>query len=1430
MVTINTQFPFESIKDIYDNKNEHIQLFKSLLNAVINDDFSEVSSTPNELKNLYFKIREDVEKFIYNNIYERIYKSNAYDGLMESFVDIYALLYLMVYLKGHISNITIQPDHIVDAYLDSFGFPGKELFNYIQKREIAKTVFWYLKRKGTPALVVKFLEMLGFSFFFFAEFDLCESNDDDTIPDSHAYVSRLIYEERPDKDSISIYEPQSFSFNEVKDEDPISFSTNKQLEEDKNYISFPSQSSYYQIAIGVTYPRLELTNSAYSYAMFKKTLIDMDAGENVYTVKIPDYKNKTSYIGAILAYNYIINEYFGINSNSDLYTLIQSNEELSQALKENKTLYDSNGNIISSSISNINDYNGSIYIIKDLVFGYNGDITGDTTPLDIMNDITFKIENLFQKLKWKPHEIYATINSEITFNSNTETNIDINDISITRTDTITLRKEKVLQEIREAFYCEPLFKSYDEMIQMFINHDSSFKEFIDSIILTEEERITLINSNDEVKLDKHFNQVIELLNNILEALEYNIFDNTSKMLPVKNLALSYENIMEILKKIEEYYTPYRAKMINPLILWVIRDLPGDFVAIDDGIINITNAYNIRDVVWRADHFQLYDIEQPEAYVPIYDFDNINTLPHIPISENYLDPLIYDNRSELQINNPYLYCTGYDWRNLKEKPLIVRNESYVNQYDFDPDIVQSDNSTIIIDVLDHMSPSKHQLELIDQYNTKLESLKRYINVYKEELYISNTTHTITHNLDSEDIFVTIYDLDTGKDIHCNIIIIDSNTIELHFNSQLIAENNIRNVKVLIICPSNNPKRLISGRLFDLIDYNILQEQSYMLLSDMNSKDLFIESYNRSDRTEVQFGFKRYNDSVSYVTLKRTDKPALYNFKHRYKVNLVHPLDYEDQDIPRETLFASYILENITQSTYTLEHNFCTNNILVRVYDLNTKEQVNPLIIRDNSNKLTINFGNKYLNQSYKVILLGVLERFYKIAVPLNNLTGYSGSITINSSNNSYIINHDLNSYNTFEQIIDKSTGELVNCNYNRLDENRLKVTFSDSYVQNNSNKELSVLIVASLNLNGLSYPSTIYNTYFKSFDIEYSLPNITDYQITHNMNNKNLLVQVYDNYNMKVNTYVKIIDENKIQISLNKSLVKDESLKVNILSLPDKSKAFLNYNVNNDNNQTYSFITMYDQVIKNSDINDHLLYEYIGGDSSTEYEDEYIGGTSSDEYDNIMNMGKSDTGVTKGPSTITINHNMNTETVIVNLFNEVTKETINCYVAINDLNNVTIGILDDIDEYLDDFHVLIIGALENTINSIDNKELFDSDSITIIPGYGYKEFKTKLDNTSSYHISYYNQLYDLEPNYITEDYDETNRHLTYSIQRYDVPTIRERVDILHEIKNPYSDSNITKIIETETEFSGFNDKDILTNMPIWSNEEYSIDRSTLEIYS
>ena len=431
------------------------------------------------------EIKADVEKFIRSHIYENIYKSNAYDGLIGALIDIYSILYMIVYLKGHISNLSIQPDNIVDAYLDAFGFEGKELFNYIQRREIAKSIMWYLNRKGTPSLIIKFLDMLGFSYYFFTEFEICKINDD-LIPDDHAYVSRLIYEEKPDYNTEGLYEEQIYTFDQIREEDPISFVTDEQLTNNEN-VTFPAACSYYQIGVSISYPKLEIINAAFTYAMIKKTIININNGEDIYNISIKNYDGKVSFIGAVLGFSYILNQYFGIDQEG---------------------------------------------IYPGQVFGYNKDVT-DMTPLDIMQDIQLAFNQLMEKLEYRPDELTGSL---ININVDLDIGVNIENITVNRINTIISRKEEHSNKIYNIFYADPLFNSYEDMVNMLIQYDSDFKDYIDSLLLTEEEIMNLYATYNTYEIEKHLQTIIEFLNDILEALEYNVFDNTNIILPIKNLS------------------------------------------------------------------------------------------------------------------------------------------------------------------------------------------------------------------------------------------------------------------------------------------------------------------------------------------------------------------------------------------------------------------------------------------------------------------------------------------------------------------------------------------------------------------------------------------------------------------------------------------------------------------------------------------------------------------------------------------------------------------------------------------------------------------------------------------------------------------------------------------------------------------------------
>ena len=1458
--TINTDLTLEAISGIYNKDKFYVKIFKELLNAAITDDFSNLSKTSSNIKDLFYEIKYGsetkigVKTFIENEIYEKVFSnSTLYEGLISSLIDIYSVMYTIIRMRRDITDISIQPDEIVDTYLDSFGFNCKELFNYIQRREIVKIIYWYLRRKGTPNLLVKFLDILGFNYFFISEFELCEEDDG-----THKYVSRLIYEQKPENDLLRFFNEFKYNYSTVKEYDPLLIKSDSELSED--YLtSYPSQSSYYQIGISVTYPELEYRISAFSNAMIKKLTLEEEAGEDIFTCKVSGYDNKVSYISLLQAYTYILGEYFDIKE------------------------------IDTSDLK---------------MFGWNKDVS-DQTPLEIMYDIEREIKKLFILIP------YNDSNS---------------------TDSIKDRKEQILQEIEDVFYVDDfIYKSYYDLIQEFKNSDPNFKDYIDSILLTEAERIELIDNDNLEDLEKNIDNVFELLDNILESMEYFIFDNTSFMIPVKNLILSYEKSIEILKKLDKYYTPYHAKLLFPQIVWMIRDLPGDIVALDDSVIKESEEVQIVDVVMRANNYKILDQNLPEPYAPIMDWKNeYDNNPHIPTPLKYMNDLYYDyvDVLKLQSENDLLYVTGYDWRNLSNYPLIVRSVPYQLYTDWDPDIVKSEIECKLYDKLDFFQPDDRWIEEINKEIEKQEEHISYYNTDTFEIIIdknkdynvdpldpnydptkdpnnpeydpTNGTgeyingvikYEIEHNYDTKDVFVEVYNKETGQTIDVEVEVIDNNHIVIRikdedaedsypynyiidqnhpeydpdedptnkdsinynpnydpsntessnydpiydptnpdsiynpnnpdyspYNEYPYTSEDNQSAFVVIISaplpPGSSDIQKLNGELFKIIDIGYLK--NFMCITSLSSKDLFWEMHHRRIGQNMIPGLIRKDNNIIYVSMNNLDVHS----NDEYTLGLIEVLKENDttNNNSKPSLFGKWIFRNINiaeQSEYIIEHNFGTANIITRIYDLKTGLQVHALVEKLDAYHLSINFSKTLGSGSYKVILMGTLERFYQVALPLNNLTGYSEIIKCDGINNSYIINHNLNSLNTFEQMIEKDTGEIVNVNYDRLDSNRIKINIGDSYLEESTNKEYIINIFAPLDIFTVKYPSTIYNTSFESFTIKYDPehPRLRTYQIEHNMNNDKVVVQIYDSHNRKVYGSVNILDKNSVKLVLGKSITRNEYLRINILSLPDTTIPLTNFDENRKSNH---FINMYDCIISKNDITKRNLEIYEGGDSTTEVYDKnnilYFGNSSTNNRSSLSG-GKSNTAqLDDGPDTFIINHNMSTEAIIVNVFNERTKETVDAYIAINNSNSITVGI-DHFNDLSDDLHVVIIGALRSHIK-LDNKEHFDVDYIDIIPPYQYTEIKYKESDNMIHHISNNYLMYDI-------DYYEN------STPRLDGNIIREGVDIIHEIKD--SSGNITTIYYNNN--FGFNKNDILTNDPVWDkNVREDVSKPYLQLYS
>ena len=688
---IEKELPLERLDVIFDKDKFYVKLFRNLLHAVTYNDFTNVSRTPTEIQHLYMTMHSKVEKFISDHVYESIFSSSAYDALIASLTDIYSVFYTIIYMRSHITDLDIQPDEVIDNYLDMFGFKCKNLFNYIQRKEIAKVVYWYLRRKGTPSLIVKLLNMLGFTYYYVCEFDLYEKIPNEQPTDSsyntHVFRSKLLHEEFPKDSALGFYITSRYNLNEVRAYDPLWILTDKELS-GKTNITYPGQSPYYQVGVAVTFTEQERIIAAFVYAMVKKTLLDLELNEEVFKSKVQDYKYKVSFISLILGWTYILGEYFGVY-DSYLYddVNVKSQFDESSIRYDTDKKYDQGeisradlfispyGNRTAAFYDNMDETTRSKYDLMRItydqpapsrdsdwiidgdriyklvypVFGWQKDIT-NMTSVDIMYDIDREVKRLSSRLYWQPDIMEYRINNPT---------LSI----IQKKDNIKVRKEKTLKEIKEIFYGPPIFGTYDKAIKYFLEHDKNFFDYLNTIMFSKSKRLALYEEGNYNDIESNLDDVLEVMDHILESIEYYIFDNTSFIIPVRNYALSFDKIVKILKQLDQFYTPYHAKLIFPMVVWLIRDLPGDQVAIEDSKMENSHSTQVRDYLWRSNHRVLHDIYPSDPYNPIKDWTPNNpNMPHIPISNDYTKPPYHD-RATLQKNNPNLYSIGYDWRDL-----------------------------------------------------------------------------------------------------------------------------------------------------------------------------------------------------------------------------------------------------------------------------------------------------------------------------------------------------------------------------------------------------------------------------------------------------------------------------------------------------------------------------------------------------------------------------------------------------------------------------------------------------------------------------------------------------------------------------------------------------------------------------------------------
>lgn len=183
-----SEITLKKLEDRLKKLNIPISMFKLLLSCAIKDDFSELNDPviKTRYKESYEKVFKHVQAIIYQDVYSG---STTYDNFIGMIIKLYAVFDTLIMGRLHITDISMQNKDIVETFLDSYGYDLFPIFDDDVNREIARNIYYYLRRKGTPYILSMMLNHLGFTHYRIDEYEINKKEDEWVLVPIPIYVS-----------------------------------------------------------------------------------------------------------------------------------------------------------------------------------------------------------------------------------------------------------------------------------------------------------------------------------------------------------------------------------------------------------------------------------------------------------------------------------------------------------------------------------------------------------------------------------------------------------------------------------------------------------------------------------------------------------------------------------------------------------------------------------------------------------------------------------------------------------------------------------------------------------------------------------------------------------------------------------------------------------------------------------------------------------------------------------------------------------------------------------------------------------------------------------------------------------------------------------------------------------------------------------------
>jgi hypothetical protein len=171
MIINSSEVSLKKLDECLKSLEIPIEIFKQLLHCVIKNDFSELDDPV--IQSRYRDCHDRVQKHITSVVYQDVYSNDgSYENFITFLIQVYAVIDTLVEGRLYISDISKQNEEIVNIFLESYGFDIHRIFDSEANMEIAKNIYYNLRRKGTPEIIETMLHHLGFTHFQIVEYVL----------------------------------------------------------------------------------------------------------------------------------------------------------------------------------------------------------------------------------------------------------------------------------------------------------------------------------------------------------------------------------------------------------------------------------------------------------------------------------------------------------------------------------------------------------------------------------------------------------------------------------------------------------------------------------------------------------------------------------------------------------------------------------------------------------------------------------------------------------------------------------------------------------------------------------------------------------------------------------------------------------------------------------------------------------------------------------------------------------------------------------------------------------------------------------------------------------------------------------------------------------------------------------------------------------